>query len=177
MPANNRITRVAVSSTPGRGRHVILETGNTSVNTGPPVIQGVTELQTLGAFSGTVSVDCPANGAGMVQDVSFGAPLAPGFPNAFTLTAASTGVILASCFLIALSSDPNLVVSCPALSLTFGTGLPTQIGSGTWSLRPQVHYQGPQINASVRCFSAAATSDVTLTFVIGASLIGVPAPA
>ena len=173
--SHNRVTRVAVTQVPGRGRRVILETGNTSVNTGPPVIQGIDALQTLGAFSGSVSVDCPANGSGMVQDVSFVIPLAPGIPNAFTLTAGSSGLITASCFLIALPTDSNLVVSCPALSLTFGAGLPTQPGSGTWSLRPQIPYQGPVINASVRCFSAAATQDVTLTFVIDALLVGVPA--
>ena len=173
--AANRITRVAVSSTPGKGRHVILETGTTSVNVGPPVIKGVTEVQLLGAYTGTVQVDCPAAASGAVQDLSFVSVLAPGIPNSVTLTAGSSGLISATCYLVTLPDDDNLIVSLPALSLTFGTGLPVDAGTGTWTLRPQIAYQGPQINASVRCYSAAKTSDSALTFLVEASLLGFPA--
>jgi len=59
--------------------------------------------------------------------------------------------------------------------LTFGTGLPTQVGSGTWTLRPQIQYQGPQVNGSIRCYGAAKTSATTLTFVLFSTLLGQPA--
>ena len=173
--ASHRVQRVAVSSTPGGGRRVILETGQTSVNTGPPVIQGVTELQVLGGFTGTVTADVDSLAPGGVQDVSFTCALAPGIPNAFTLTAGSSGLITASVALVTLPDDSNLIVSCPALSLTFGTGLPTQVGSGTWTLRPQIQYQGPQVNGSIRCYGAAKTSATTLTFVLFSTLLGQPA--
>src|SRR5271165_7090810 len=169
---SNRIARVQVTSTPGKGRHVILETANTSVNTGPPVITGVTQLQVLGAFSGAIQVDCPAQASGACQDLTFVTPLAPGVPNNFTLTPNSSGLIQASAFLIALPDDPNIVLSCPALSLTFGTGPPAEAGSGTWSLVPGVNYQGPVVNGSIRAYSAAATKDSTLTVVVEALLLG-----
>jgi len=169
----SRITQVGITSTPA-GRRPILETGNTTVTVGPPVIVGVTELQTLGAFSGTVDVDIPAGAATSAQDVSFVSVLTPGIPNAFTLTAGSSGLIGATCYLVAQPDDQNLIVGCPAISLTFGTGLPTQAGSGTWDLRPQIQYQGPQLSVVVRCFSAAHTDATTLTFVLGGVLVGFP---
>jgi hypothetical protein len=172
---SNRIARVQVTSTPGKGRHVILETANTSVNTGPPVIAGVTALQVLGAFSGAVQVDCPAQASGACQDLSFVQAITPGIPNNFTLTPNSSGLIQASAFLIALPDDSNIVLSCPALSLTFGTGPPQQAGSGTWTLVPSVNYQGPVVNGSIRAYSATATSDNTLTLVVEALLLGISA--
>ena len=175
--SNNRISRVAVTSTPGSGRHVILETANTSVNTGPPVIRGVTALQSLGQYSGTVDVDIPANGANKTQDVSFVSALSPGIPNAFTIESGSTGQIRASCATIQLPDDGNLVLSQPALSLTFGTGAPNIPGSGTWNLYPSIQYQGPTLNISVRCYSASATKATTVTFIVEASLLGFPLPA
>jgi hypothetical protein len=119
-------------------------------------------------------VDCPAQDAGEAQDLTFSIPLAPGLPNSFTLTAGSAGLIRATCYLVNLPDPSNLLVSLPALSLSFGLGPPTQAGSGTWSLVPQVAYQGPLVNASVRCYSSAGNTDTTLTFVVGADLVGIP---
>lgn len=136
---------------------------------------GITELQLLGAFSGTVSVDCPSQGAGEAQDLTFSIPLAPGLPNAFTLTAGSSGIITATCYLVTPPDPPNLVIGLPALSLVFGTGLPTQAGSGTWTLRPQIAYQGPSVNVVVRAYSGAGNADTTLTFVVASLLVGIPA--
>ena len=148
-----------------------MEQSATSIPVAPPVlITKVPVQQVLNSFSGTVSVSIPALSAGVAADASFSAAA---FPHAFTITAAGTGIILAT---VALqqTDDTSTIFGTPVVSLTFGTGLPQMAGSGTWTLRPRVSYQGATINATVRALSIPGAPAQTVSFLVQAQLIGIP---
>lgn len=149
------------------------ESSATSINVAPPVlIDKVPVQQILGTFSGTVPVTIPALTADAAADTTFTCSLTT-FPRSFTISAAGTGIVLATVALQA-TSDTTTLICTPVVSLTFGTGLPQMAGSGTWTLRPRVAYQGAQVNVTFRAFSLSSVPAQTVSFLIQAQLIGIP---
>lgn len=142
----------------------------------PVIINKIPFQQLLGTFSGTVSVKIPALAANVPADTTFTCQLAtnPNNPRQFTINRGNSGLIQATCAL-QQTDDVTTIFGMPVLSLTFGTGLPQMAGSGVWSLRPSVQYQGATLNATVRAFSPTGAPDQTVSFLVQGQLIGINA--
>ena len=166
--------RVTTEYTPGGGRVVRTDRGISSINAAPPAIPGVTIGQVLGWSSVIVTANVPALAANVAQDATFTAALT-GLPNPFTLSPNTSGQIIASVALSAAPTDATTVVGVPVISLTFGIGGTTDPGSTIWELFPSVNYQAPGVTGSVRCFSPSGADAQTLSLLVQALLVALPA--